>query len=120
MLELLWGSIYSADADEGEGDGVDGDDNRSGVAVRQHVLCEEEAPIAWLRNMLIGKHFALDHFDDDDNDHDHFDDDDDDRDHFDHFIDKHDRDHTRWNIIRATVWFCSSATSPLWSNKWMN
>ena len=45
--------------------------------------------------MLIGKHFALDHFDDDDNDHDHFDDDDDDRDHFDHFIDKHDRDHTR-------------------------
>ena len=135
MWELLWGSIYSADADEGEGDGVDGDDNRSGVAVRQHVLCEEEAPIAWLRNMLIGKHFALDHFDDDDDcdrdifdhfddddhDHAHFDDDDDDdRDHFDHFIDKDDRDHKRWNIIRATVWFCSSATSPLWSNKWMN
>ena len=124
MLELLWPSIYSADADEGEGDGVDGDDNRSGVAVRQHVLCEEEAPIAWLRNMLIGKHFALDHFDDDDDCDrdifDHFDDDDDDRDHFDHFIDKDDRDHKRWNIIRATVWFCSSATSPLWSNKWMN
>ena len=124
IWELLWGSIYSADADEGEGDGVDGDDNRSGVAVRQHVLCEEEAPIAWLRNMLIGKHFALDHFDDDDDCDrdifDHFDDDDDDRDHFDHFIDKDDRDHKRWNIIRATVWFCSSATSPLWSNKWMN
>ena len=59
--------------------------------------------------MLIGKHFApdhfdddddydrdiFDHFDDDDHDHDHFDDDDHDRDHFDHFIDKDDRDHKR-------------------------
>ena len=60
--------------------------------------------------MLIGKHFALDHFDDDDDDydrdifdhfddddhdHDHFDDDDGDRDHFDHIIDKDDRDHKR-------------------------
>ena len=49
--------------------------------------------------MLIGKHFALDHFDDDDDYDrdifDHFDDDDDDRDHFDHFIDKDDRDHKR-------------------------
>ena len=118
IWELLWPSIYSADADEGEGDCVDGDDNRSGVAVRQHVLCEEEAPIAWLRNMLIGKHFALDHFDDDDDYDrdifDHFDD------HFDHIIDKDDRDHKRWNIIRATVWFYCSATSPHWSNKWMN